>query len=91
MTIKRVQLVLDIDRDADILTWLDEQANRSASVRSALRAQLTEQGPDLETIRAAVRIELTSALARLQLNQDRGSTMDAAEDPELARALDALF
>ena len=91
MAIKRIQLVLDIDRDADLLTWLDEQANRSAAVRSALRAQLTEQNSDLETIRAAVRIELNSALARLQLNQDRSSTMDAAEDPELARALDALF
>jgi hypothetical protein len=91
MAIKRIQLVLDTDRDADLLMWLDEQANRSAAIRSALRAQLTEQDPDLETIRAAVRIELNSALARLQLNQDRSSTMDAAEDPELARALDALF
>ena len=91
MAIKRIQLVLDTDRDADLLTWLDGQANRSAAIRSALRAQLTEQDPDLETIRAAVRIELTSALARLQLNQDRSSAMDAAEDPELARALDALF
>lgn len=91
MAIKRIQLVLDTDRDADLLTWLDEQANRSAAIRAALRAQLTEQDRDLEKIRAAVRIELTSALAGLQLNQDRSSTMDAAEDPELARALDALF
>ena len=91
MAIKRIQLVLDIDRDADLLTWLDEQANRSAAIRSALRAQLTEQDRDLEKIRAAVRIELTSALAGLQLNQDCGFPMEAAEDPELARALDALF
>ena len=91
MAIKRFQLVLDTDRDADLLAWLDEQANRSAAIRSALRAQLTEQDLDLETIRAAVRIELTSALAGLQLHQDRSSTLEAAEDPELARALDTLF
>ena len=91
MAIKRFQLVLDTDRDADLLTWLDEQANRSAAIRSALRAQLTEQDRDLEKIRAAVRIELTSALAGLQLQQDCSSTSEAAEDPELARALDALF
>jgi hypothetical protein len=91
MAIKRIQLVLDTDRDADLLTWLDEQTNRSAAIRSALRAQLTEQDRDLETIRAAVRIEVTSALTGLQLNQDSNSTLEAAEDPELARALDALF
>jgi len=91
MAIKRIQLVLDTDRDSDLLTWLDEQANRSAAIRSALRAQLTEQDRDLETIRAAVRIELTSALAGLQLQQDGRSSLEAAEDPELARALDALF
>ena len=91
MAIKRIQLVLDTDRDADLLTWLDEQANRSAAIRSALRAQLTEQDRELEKIRAAVRIEVTSALAGLQLQQGCSSSLEAAEDSELARALDALF
>ncbi len=62
MAIKRIQLVLDTDRDADLLTWLDEQPNRSAAIRSALRAHLTEQDPDLETIRAAVRIRTNLGL-----------------------------
>jgi Arc/MetJ-type ribon-helix-helix transcriptional regulator len=91
MAIKRIQLVLDTDRDADLLMWLDEQPNRSAAIRSALRAHLTQQDPVLETIRAAVRVELTAALARLQLNQDCSFNLETAEDPELARALDALF
>ena len=91
MAIKRIQLVLDTNRDADLIAWLDEQPNRSAAVRSALRAQITQQDPVLETIRAAIRSELTSALAGLQLHQDCSSTLEAAEDPELARALDALF
>jgi hypothetical protein len=91
MASKRIQLVLDADRDADLLRWLAEQANKSAAIRYALRAQITPQAPDLETIRAAARIELASALAGLRLRQDQTPDLEAAEDTELARALDALF
>jgi hypothetical protein len=95
--LKRVQLVLDTERDADLLAWLATQENRSAAIREAMRAAIhAELRPrvdlELRTLRRVLREEL-QRVGRVALVEepadDPQATVDA--DPEAAARLDALF
>jgi hypothetical protein len=76
-------------RDVDLLTWLEQQPNRSLAVRKALRAWMSrEQGLDEEVLRRMLREELAQVMV-----QGATSIVPAVgqEDEEVAEALDALL
>jgi hypothetical protein len=62
MTLMWIQLVLDTRHDADLLTWLGQQPNKSAAIRTGLRAALRDERPalDVGAIRVVIRTELTT-------------------------------
>jgi heterodisulfide reductase subunit A-like polyferredoxin len=89
--LKRVPVVMDTERDADLLRWLDQQENRSAAVREALRQALRPTPRlDAATIRRIVREEL----AGIQISGAAETPKDVSPtdaDPEAGALLDAMF
>lgn len=89
--LKRVPVVMDTERDADLLRWLEQQENRSAAVRAALR-QVLQPAPQLKA--AAVRQIVREELARVQIAGVSDETdCDPASDvdSEAGGLLDAMF
>jgi hypothetical protein len=91
VTLKRVQVVLDTERDADLLRWLDQQPNRSAAVRRALRKVMRPQPRlDAAMVRRIVREELAEVrVVAGNAGEEREPQGDL--DPEAAALLDAMF
>ena len=89
--LRRVPVVMDTERDADLLRWLDQQENRSAAVREALRQALQPKPRlDAATIRRIMREELASArVAGAAEVPENASPTDV--DPEAGALLDAMF
>lgn len=85
--LKRKQIILDTDKDDDILRWLDQQPNQSEAVRSAIRAQMRPQTWRLDDLRRVLREELSRWGAPRGENQT--GEMDA--DVEAGARLDAMF
>ena len=85
----RIQVVLDTERDADILRWLSTQTNRSAAIREALRAVLRPvAGLDVVTLRRVLREEL----GRVAVTPPTAAPAVVQDvDADSARRLDALF
>ena len=87
---------LDTERDADLLAWLDAQANISHAIRTALRAHNTASDTDitLETVYAAVKdLETHLAQGTWRGPENVSPTPPlgtSPEDPELAAQLDQL-
>jgi len=90
-----VRFYLDPARDAALLTWLEQQGNRSEAIRRALRVWVEGDPPirdtpgfDAATLRAVLREELAriGAPGGIAL-ADSGS---GSEDDELRAALDDL-
>ncbi len=93
-------VVMDDERDADILAWLSGQANKSAAVREAIRARirLGQSGQDaiirqavaqgLAQLPDVVAAAIQSALAEYRLAPAAASSGAEVEDPELAASLD---
>lgn len=95
-----VIFVVDEERDADVLAWLDSQPNRSAAIRAAVRAyiRLTNGEGREATVREAVEAvlpdlrETVAAAVREVLANYRlpiATECSGEEDPELAARLDA--
>ncbi len=92
-------IILDDERDADLLVWLEKQANQSAAVRAAMRAYIRlNNGEGREaTVREAVEAvlpdlrETVAAAVREVLANYRipAAEYNGEEDPELAARLDA--
>jgi hypothetical protein len=85
----QLRFYLDDQRDAELLTWLERQPNRSLTVRRALRAWMSQaDGLDEEALRRVLREEL----ARVSV---QGTAMpipeELQEDEEVAEALDSLM
>jgi hypothetical protein len=94
MTRHRLSVVIDDDRDADIWRWWQQQANKSAAARAAMRAVLEPEPAPLTA--TAVRQIVREELARVDLlaqSGERSTAPQVAEDvnPEAAARLDALF
>lgn len=91
MGTRLIQLVLDEIKDADLCRWLDRQPKRrrSAAIREALRAYLTQQEVTLIDIYQVVQ-ELKEkgvsppAVTNTVMHQ-------VEEDPEIADNLDHLL
>jgi len=75
----RVTVRLDVEHDADLITWLQGLApgSRSALIRAAWRAGLGETHPreaiDAEALRRVVAEEMSKVLAKGQLPPLRSS------------------
>lgn len=82
---------LDTERDADLLAWIDAQANASAAVRAALRAYSGSSTVTLEMVYQLVR-DLDAKLDTGEWiaagAQTKGVNLD--EDADLAAQLDQL-
>jgi Arc/MetJ-type ribon-helix-helix transcriptional regulator len=94
VTTERRSFTLDIERDAELLAWLDAQANVSEAVRKALRAYHAQrEGKEQATLADVVAAieELGERMGGLQVVKasDNPSPVED-EDPELAAALDNL-
>jgi hypothetical protein len=88
--LKRIPIVLDTERDADLLRWLEKQPNRSAAVRRVLRAALDPQPPvDARTLRRILREELRRVAIATAEDPAEPHAEDA--DPDAGARLDALF
>lgn len=78
-----VNISLDPDKDRDILDWLDDQENRSAAVREALRSHMAEtEGVTLAVVLAEVRA-LPSKLSVAAVNA-QPEPVEEGEEPEIA-------
>lgn len=83
----RVALKLDMDYDADLVTWIQSLpiGNRSEAMRQAMRAGLRSaqkaEATTLDAIRSAVAEEVTKAIA--------GRTIKSPAPPDEATTADA--
>lgn len=86
----RKSVVLDLERDADLITWLETQGNASEAIRAALRAHISAGEITLEMVYQAVKT-LEAHLSSGQWAPQVGpATTTAPEDPDLAAQLDCL-
>jgi len=91
MTRKRERFYLDIDTDADIIHWLENQANKSAAIRKAIREAIRRRSVK-ETVRAVLKEELANvALVSADDTHETQSSVNGDVDPEAGRLLDAMF
>jgi hypothetical protein len=86
------------ERHADILDWWEQQDNKSAAVRAAIRATMgVKPAPAAEPVTvAALRQVIREELAHIELqaaHTDSESDATATEDldPAAAARLDAMF
>lgn len=98
---RAVTFVVDDERDADLLTWLAAQANKSAALRGAIRAYMRSQNG--ESQEAIIRDAVQRAMGGLpdlvtgavkdalgyQFTRGQMERTPGGEDPELAARLDA--
>jgi hypothetical protein len=84
-----IPVSLDSEVDKDILRWMENQSNRSAAVRVAIRKYMAAQeGPSLADILAEIR----SLPSRMSLIAGAGEAMTTGEEPpEAAANLDSLL
>jgi len=87
---KRIQVILDTERDEDILTWLKEQPNRSAAIRRVIRSHTAKpNGPTLADLLTEIK-ELPSRLSVVAATPQ--PPLLESEEPEAAAAnLDGLL
>ena len=85
----QLRFYLDDQRDADLLTWLERQPNRSLTVRRALRAWRSQaDGLDEGALRRVLREEL----ARVSVQGTASAVLETPqEDEEVTEALDSLM
>ena len=84
----RKSLVLDMERDADLVRWLETQPNVSEAIRAALRAHVSGNEVTLLSIYDAVKA--LEAQLRNGAWVESPDSSAADEDPDLAAQLDRL-
>jgi DNA-binding PadR family transcriptional regulator len=90
-----VSFALDARADRDILRWLDQQDNRSAAIRQAIRAQIGGQGVTLGDLYQAIQDLrrgglVVAAQDEASAHIDEPSHGEPVEPPDVAAALDNL-
>jgi hypothetical protein len=90
MARQAITFVVDTDRDRDIIRWLEDQDNKSAAIREAIRTQLSE-GLDITLIDIyeAIQDLKQGGLVRETASVPRGQ-VEIFEPPDIAAALDGL-
>ena len=89
MARQTITFVLDTERDRDILRWLEGQANKSAAIREAIRANLGRGDITLAHIYEAIQ-DLKRCGWMSGLQAPSHITVASAEPPDVAAALDNL-
>ena len=97
MSKRRLIFVINTDDDADILDWWEQQENKSAAVRAAIRATM-DTAPAAEPVTvAALRQVIREELAQVELQaahpdpETSDGTVTEDVDPAAAARLDAMF
>jgi len=91
-----VSFALDARTDRDILRWLEQQDNKSAAIRSAIRCQIGQSGVTLGDVYEAIqelRREGLRIAARGQASSDHPdepSRGEPVEPPDVVANLDRL-
>ena len=90
MARQAITFVVDTDRDRDIVRWLEDQDNKSAAIRDAIRTQLSD-GLDitLADIYEAIQDLKQGGCVRETASTPR-SQVEISEPPDIAAALDGL-
>ena len=89
----RETVSLDLEKDADLITWLKRQDNKSAAIRAAIRAQFERHA---EYTQGDVMRRLDDLMRRLDEIERNGVTVsvtpgaDGEEPQEAAAALEGL-
>lgn len=81
-----IPMNLDSERDADIVRWLEQQANRSAAMRDAIRAHIGQGVTLLDIYREIQDLKRRSFVVAVQPGSD-----GPEEPPEAAANLDKLL
>ena len=91
--LKRIQVVFDTARDADILRWLEGQENRSAAIREVIRAAARhpQSALDVALLRRVLREELAHLTVGSAPTTAAVALSPADVDDEAAAWLDAMF
>jgi len=89
MARQTITFVLDTERDRDVVHWLEGQANKSAAIREAIRANLAHGDVTLAHIYEAIQ-ELKRCACVSGLQAPAHMTVASAEPPDVAAALDNL-
>ena len=89
MARQTITFVLDTERDRDILRWLEGQANKSAAIREAIRANLGRGDITLAHVYEAIQDLKRCDWVAAPETQVHISTV-SAEPPDVAAALDSL-
>jgi hypothetical protein len=81
----------DTETDRDILRWLDQQENRSAAVREAIRAHIERGGVTISDVYQIVkRLERKIEAGAVAIRAETAENDAWNEDPDLAAALAGL-
>jgi hypothetical protein len=88
MATKRVIFVVDDERDRDVLSWWEQQDNKSAAIRDLIRTELRQGSVTLQDIYRAV-TELEQRIGSGQVLFTSGSEPDLVSD-EPDDVVDAL-
>ena len=89
MARQTITFVVDRERDRDILRWLEEQENKSAAIRAAIRAHLGRSGITLADVYEAIQ-DLKRGAWLAVPNAQAPAEVDNDEPPDVAAALDSL-
>ncbi|HIQ01894.1 MAG TPA: hypothetical protein EYH30_07160 [Anaerolineales bacterium] len=84
-----ISFTLDTEADRDILRWLEQQENRSAAIREAIRQHISG-GVTLGDVYQAVKDLERKLRAGAVVTGNTTDEKDRKEPPEAAAALDAL-
>ena len=89
MARQTITFVLDTERDRDVLRWLQAQENKSAAIREAIRAHLTDEAITLADVYEAV-LDLQRRCWTPVPNAQTSDAATSEEPPDVAAALDSL-
>ena len=86
-----INFSLDAETDRDIVRWLDQQSNRSAAIREAIRYYMArEAGVTLADVLAEIRA-LPSRLSVVAIDGELETPISGDEPTEAAANLDGLL
>jgi len=89
MTKQTVTIVVDTERDRNILRWLSSQDNKSAAIREAIRVHIGRGGITLTDVYEAIQ-DLKRSRWTSAPNAQHHDLARSDEPPDVAAALDCL-
>ena len=88
---RRLNFVVDEERDRDILSWWAKQDNKSAAIRALIRKEIEHDGLTLlDLYQAVLEVERLLVAGVVLAGDDAAGGAVSDEPPDLAAALDRL-